>query len=217
MKLEGTTTRLKLYASSKRCTHFCLRTLHPSHTRYLKFQICRFAMNSSHPGGSCVGQWPLTSGWCDSLYAGPPCADRQDQGWQAMGSGKILINLPSGWSPRCHWPPGPTNIRRAPTKIIPQMLRFLFFWKRGLFQKLGLSSGLCFLIWRRLTTSKPHVSNRLRNWPSLPSSTCQGLGYLFLWGNAPAMDEIPPIATEPDCVPWNCPGGWLIGGMCNDE
>ena len=27
-----------------------------------------------------------------------------------------------------------------------------------------------------------------------------GLGYLFLWGNAPAMDEIPPIATEPDCV-----------------
>lgn len=88
---------------------------------------------------------------------------------------------------------------------------FLFFGKRWLFQKLGLSSGLCFLIWRRLTTSKPHVSNRLRNWPSLPSSTCQGLGYLFLWGNAPAMDEIPPIATEPDCVPWNCRGGWLMG------
>lgn len=69
-----TTTRLKQICSCEDILHYIL-LLNVAH-----IFVSGRCMHSSHPGGSCVGQWPLTSGWCDSLYAGPPCADRQDQG-----------------------------------------------------------------------------------------------------------------------------------------
>lgn len=123
-------------------------------------------MHSSHPGGSCVGQWPLTSGWCDSLYAGPPCADRQDQGWQAMGFGKILINLPSGWSLRCHWPMRSTNIQRSPTNASV----FCFFEKDGCFRNWVFFQA--YVSW--FGGDWPLV-NHMSNQPSLPLRCAKAL------------------------------------------